>query len=40
MFEMDVTPKAGGERMQMKEVALYTVKDGKIAQEEFWYLMA
>lgn len=37
-FELDVTPK-GGERMQMREVALYTVADGKIAQEEFLYLM-
>ncbi|MEM7408606.1 MAG: nuclear transport factor 2 family protein [Myxococcota bacterium] len=33
---MDITPK-GGERMQMAEVALYTVKDGKIVQEEFLY---
>ena len=37
-FDMDLTPK-GGARMQMSEVALYTVKDGKIAQEEFLYLM-
>jgi len=37
-FAVDVTPK-GGERMQMKEVALYTVADGKIVQEEFLYLM-
>lgn len=37
-FVLDVTPK-GAERMQMEEVALYTVRDGKIAQEEFLYLM-
>ena len=37
-FDLDVTPK-GGERMQMCEVGLYTVRDGKIAQEEFLYLM-
>lgn len=37
-FALDVTPK-GAERMQMEEVALYTVRDGKIAQEEFLYLM-
>ncbi len=35
-FEMDVTPK-GGERMTLSECALYTVKDGKVAQEEFLY---
>lgn len=33
---MDVTPN-GGERMQMSEVGIYTVKDGKIAQEEYLY---
>lgn len=37
-FDLDVTPK-GGERMQMCEVGLYTVRNGKIAQEEFLYLM-
>ena len=37
-FFLDVTP-TDGERMQMDEVALFTVKDGKIAQEEFLYLM-
>lgn len=36
-FTMDMTPN-GGERMQMVEVALYTVKEGKIAQEEYLYL--
>jgi len=25
--------------MQMDEVGLFTVKDGKVAQEEFLYLM-
>lgn len=37
-FDLDVTPK-GGERMQMSEVALYTVKDGRVKQEEFLYLV-
>ena len=37
-FDMDITPK-DGERTQLTEVALYTVADGKIAQEEFLYLM-
>lgn len=38
-FHLDVTPKMTGERMQMVEMALYTVKDGKIAKEEFYYYM-
>jgi len=37
-FGMDVTPK-GGERMQMSEVGIFTVKHGKVVQEEFLYLM-
>jgi len=37
-FVLDVTPN-GGERMQMTEVGLFTVADGKIVQEEFLYLM-
>ncbi|MFP6807309.1 MAG: SnoaL-like domain-containing protein [Pseudomonadales bacterium] len=36
---MDITP-TGGERNQMVEVALFTIKDDKIAQEEYLYLMA
>jgi len=35
-FDMDVTPKDGA-RMQMSEVGIYTVKDGKIVQEEYLY---
>lgn len=41
-FKYDVTAKAGpmaGKRMQLDEAALYTVKDGKITQEEFFYHM-
>ena len=38
-FVMDMTPK-GGERMQMDEVATFTVEDGKIVEEEYLYLMA
>ncbi len=37
-FDMDVTPK-GGERMQMREVGIYTTANGKVVQEEFLYLM-
>lgn len=36
-FTMDITPKATGQRMQSDEVALYTVKDGKIVEERFFY---
>jgi hypothetical protein len=41
-FKYDVTAKAGpmaGKRFVMDETALYTVKDGKIAHEEFFYSM-
>jgi hypothetical protein len=37
-FEMDVTFEPTGERQQMEEVGLYTVRDGRIVQEEFLYL--
>ncbi len=37
-FEMDVTEKASGQRHQMAEVGLYTVRAGKVVQEEFLYL--
>jgi ketosteroid isomerase-like protein len=36
-FQMDVTNKETGQRMQMDEHALYTVKDGKIVEERFFY---
>lgn len=35
-FSMDVTPK-DGERMEMDEVGLYTVRDGKIVEERFLF---
>jgi ketosteroid isomerase-like protein len=41
-FKYDVTAKAGpmaGKRFVMDEAALYTVKDGKITHEEFFYTM-
>ncbi|HET9741735.1 MAG TPA: nuclear transport factor 2 family protein [Terriglobales bacterium] len=41
-FKYDVTGKAGpmaGKRMTVDEAALYTVKNGKIVQEEFFYSM-
>jgi ketosteroid isomerase-like protein len=37
IFNMDVTTKETGQRMQMQEVGLYTVKDGKIVEEKFMY---
>jgi hypothetical protein len=33
---MDFTPK-GGEQTHMEEIGLYTVKDGKIVSEQFFY---
>ena len=39
LFDYDVTPRAGGERFHMKEVALYTVEGDKIVREEFFYKM-
>jgi hypothetical protein len=38
-LEYDVTYKPAGQRMKMTEVALYTVKNGKISQEQFFYHM-
>lgn len=35
-FKMDVTPKDGA-RMTMDEIGLYTIRDGKIAEERFYY---
>jgi len=36
-FTIDVTPKQTGQRMQMEEVGLYTVRDGKVVEERFFY---
>ena len=36
-ISMDFTPR-GGERTQMVELALITVADGKVVQEEYFYL--
>ena len=36
-FKMDLTPKQTGERVTMDEVGVYTVKDGKIVEERFYY---
>ena len=34
-FDVDVTEKASKKRIQMSEVGIYTVKDGKVTREEF-----
>lgn len=34
-FDIDVTDKASKKRMQMSEVGIYKVKEGKVAREEF-----
>ena len=41
-MKYDVTAKAGpfaGKRMTIEEAALYTVRDGKVVHEEFFYDM-
>lgn len=38
-FQYDVTDKPSGQRMKLDEVGLYTVKNGKIVREEFFYHM-
>ncbi|MEI4194985.1 nuclear transport factor 2 family protein [Roseovarius sp. E0-M6] len=37
-LEADVTQKASGKKMTLREIAIYTVEDGKIAREEFFML--
>lgn len=38
IFDMDVTDKNSGQRMQMKEVGLYTVNaEGQVMREAFFY---
>jgi len=36
-FTYDVTNKPSGRRMQMDEIALFTVENDKITREEFFY---
>jgi ketosteroid isomerase-like protein len=38
-FKMDVTFKPESRRMQIEEIAVYKVADGKIVYEEFFYSM-
>ena len=37
-FSYDITSKPMKKRIQMDEMALFTVKDGKIVREEFFYV--
>jgi len=37
-FSYDITNKPTNTRRQMDEMALFTVKDGKIVREEFFYV--
>jgi phosphoserine aminotransferase len=39
-FVIDVTPKATGQRLQMEEYGLYTMRDGKVIEETFFYRTA
>lgn len=36
-FQVDVTVKETGERRVMDEVGLYTVENGRIVEERFFY---
>ena len=38
-FSFDVTNKPSGQRMQMDEIGVFTVKDDKVVKEEFYYDM-
>ncbi len=37
VFRIDVTQKESGQRIQMEEVGLYTVRNGKVTEERFFY---
>ena len=37
-FSYDVTNKPNNKRFKMDEIAVFTVKDGKIVREEFFYV--
>ncbi len=39
IFKYDVTMKEANQRMNLHEIAVYTVTDGKISREEFYYAM-
>lgn len=37
-FEAEVTQKASGKSMTLREIAIYSVEDGKIVREEFFMM--
>ncbi len=37
IFDFDVTPNATAKRTQLREIAVYTVNEGLIVREEFFY---
>lgn len=37
VFEFEVTPKATGKKVKDREIAVYTVANGLIVREEFFY---
>jgi ketosteroid isomerase-like protein len=37
-FSYDITNKPTNKRLKMDEIAVFTVKDGKIVREEFYYV--
>jgi hypothetical protein len=39
-FAFEITPKATGQRVTFSEMGLYTVRQGKIVREEFFYATA
>ena len=38
-YDFDVTHRPSGQRSAMSEMALYTVRDGRIVREQFFYHM-
>lgn len=36
-FALDVTARESGQRFQMTEIGLYTVRDGKVVEEKFLF---
>ena len=40
LFAYDVTQKQTGQQVRMEEVAVYTVDNGKIVKEEFFYAVS
>lgn len=39
-FSYDITNKPSGMRMQMDEIGVFTVEEGKVVKEEFFYDMS